>query len=376
MVEKETEEMVELNRADAEGELPYLYWLIHINGIGRKTAGKLVAHLGNGRDIYNMPEKELDYLLTQAQKDSFLHARKTREVHKEYEKLEQQAIRFIPVNHPDYPKRLKEIPDAPFAVYLKGRLPKEDINTVAIVGARRCSEYGRAMAADFGKKLAEAGIQIISGMASGVDGIAQQSAIEAGGYSLAVLGNGVDICYPNDSKKLYDRLLTEGGILSEYPPGRKPASSQFPPRNRIISGIADCILVIEAKEKSGSLITVDMALEQGKDVYALPGRTTNPLSAGCNKLLKQGAGIILSPEDLMEEMGVKSVNNVPVQKENLTDFERKLLCELDYEPKGVEEIYENIPKSSIPQITYALMNLCMKGMVKQMGMGQYVRAAE
>lgn len=366
--------MVELNRTDTEGELPYLYWLIHINGIGRKTAGKLLAHLGNGRDIYNMPEKELDHLLKQAQKDSFLHARKTREVYKEYDKLEKQGIRFIPVSHPDYPKRLKEIPDAPFAVYLKGRLPKEGVNTVAIVGARRCSEYGRAMAADFGKKLAGAGIQIISGMASGVDGIAQQSAIEAGGYSLAVLGNGVDICYPNDSKKLYDRLLTDGGILSEYPPGRKPASSQFPPRNRIISGIADCILVIEAKEKSGSLITVDMALEQGKDVYALPGRITNPLSEGCNKLLKQGAGIILSPEDLMEEMGVKSESSVPDQPENLTDFERKLLSGLDYEPKGVEEIYENIPGSSIPQITYALLNLCMKGMVKQMGVGQYVRA--
>ena len=141
---------------------------------------------------------------------------------------------------------------------------------------------------------------MVSGMARGIDGIAQKAALEAGGASFAVLGCGVDICYPEENRELYDRLLQEGGILSEYPPGMPPEPKLFPPRNRIISGLSDLVLVIEARKKSGTLITVDMALEQGREVYALPGRVSDKLSDGCNRLIRQGAGVATCPEDILE----------------------------------------------------------------------------
>lgn len=170
----------------------------------------------------------------------------------------------------------------------------------AIIGARLASGYGREQARRFSYRLASRGITIISGMARGIDGIAQMAALDAGGKSYAVLGCGVDICYPEENRKLYDRLLQQGGIISEYPPGTFPEARLFPQRNRIISGLADLVLVIEARKKSGTLITVDMALEQGREVFALPGRVSDSLSDGCNRLIRQGAGAATCPEDILE----------------------------------------------------------------------------
>lgn len=170
----------------------------------------------------------------------------------------------------------------------------------AIIGARLASGYGREQARRFARRLASRGITIISGMARGIDGIAQKAALDAGGRSYAVLGCGVDICYPEENRELYDRLLQEGGIISEYPPGTYPEARLFPQRNRIISGLSDLVLVIEARKKSGTLITVDMALEQGREVYALPGRVSDSLSDGCNRLIRQGAGAATCPEDILE----------------------------------------------------------------------------
>ena len=167
-----------------------------------------------------------------------------------------------------------------------GKLPDENRPTVSIVGARNSSEYGKYAAKLFGERLAAAGVQVISGMARGVDGISQQSAIYAGGDSYGVLGSGVDVCYPEDNRRLYDSLITNGGVISEYLPGTQPKPQYFPQRNRIISGLSDVVLVIEAREKSGTLITVDMALEQGREVFAVPGRICDSLSYGCNSLIR------------------------------------------------------------------------------------------
>lgn len=211
--------------------------------------------------------------------------------------------RYIRRTDEEFPEKLRQIKNPPEGIYVRGQLPAEDKPTVAIIGARRCSTYGREMAEWFAGELAAAGVQVVSGMAAGVDGIAQRASLRAGGRSFGVLGCGTDICYPTDNRDLYETLQKRGGILSEYAPGTPPDAFHFPMRNRIISGISDAVLVVEAKERSGTLITVDFALEQGREVFVLPGRITDNLSAGCNRLLRQGAGIALSPKDIMEEMG-------------------------------------------------------------------------
>lgn len=200
-----------------------------------------------------------------------------------------------------YPRKLKEIPDAPGGIYVVGRLPGEELS-VAVIGARDCSDYGRYVAEKLGSFLGENGVTVISGMARGIDGISQSAALEAGGNSCGVLGCGVDICYPARNRPLYELLLQKGSLVSEYPPGTPARPMNFPARNRIVSGLADAVIVVEARNRSGTLITVDMALEQGKEVYVVPGRITDRLSDGCNRLLKQGANVLLSPTDFLEEL--------------------------------------------------------------------------
>ena len=188
-----------------------------------------------------------------------------------------------------YPERMRPYPDMPAGIYTKGRLPFEGVPSAAIVGARACSVYGRVQARRYARELAAAGVQIISGLATGVDAAAHEGALEGGGVTFAVLGCGVDICYPKENYPLMRRMLEHGGgILSEFEPGEEPAAWHFPQRNRIISALADLVLVVEARKRSGSLITADYALEQGKSVYALPGRVNDPLSEGCNRLIAQG----------------------------------------------------------------------------------------
>jgi DNA processing protein len=216
-------------------------------------------------------------------------------------------MRFVRRCDPDFPEKLKLYPAMPSALYLIGSFPKPGEKVAAIVGSRNCTPYGRSEARRFGCELARKGVGIISGMASGVDCAAQEGAIEAGGKTYAVLGCGADVCYPASSRRLYDKICGgAGGILSEYEPGAKPLAWHFPIRNRIISALADVVLVIEARERSGSLITAGYALDQGKSVYALPGRSTDPLSRGCNSLIADGAGIAFDPEQVLMELGVES----------------------------------------------------------------------
>lgn len=200
-----------------------------------------------------------------------------------------------------YPERLKHYEMMPDRLYVIGELPGDE-PAVAIVGARSCSFYGRKQARLFGERLGNRGIAVISGMARGIDACAQEGALSVGGKSFAVLGSGVDVCYPKENRSLYEALAEKGGILSEYEPGSAPLSWHFPIRNRIISALADIVLVIEARHRSGSLITVEYALEQGKSVYALPGRAGDPLSDGCNLLIADGAGIACSPDSILDEI--------------------------------------------------------------------------
>ncbi len=280
----------------------YAYWLCSIPKVGNRTMEKLLEVFGTPEGIYYASEKEWAQLVKAAQLGEMKKHRRQWSLGEEYVKMQKQGIQFLLKEEPEYPQRLRQIPDAPLGVFVKGGLPEENGLSVAVIGARDCSEYGRFVAEELGRVLGENKIQVISGMARGIDSISQEAALRAGGTSVAVLGNGVDICYPAQSRSLYDRIQTQGCLLSSYPPGTAPRPQNFPPRNRIVSGLADVVVVIEARSKSGTLITVDMALEQGKEVYVVPGRVTDRLSDGCNGLLKQGAGILLSPYEFVEEV--------------------------------------------------------------------------
>ncbi|MCM1156204.1 MAG: DNA-protecting protein DprA [Roseburia sp.] len=249
------------------------------------------------------------------------------------------------------------------------------------MGARNCSGYGRRMAELFGRELAQAGIGIISGMARGIDGIGQSAALTAGGYSLGVMGCGADICYPAENKSLYKALCIQGGVCSEYLPGTLPRNSLFPPRNRIISGLSDVVLVIEAKAKSGTLITVDMALEQGKEVYALPGRVTEALSEGCNHLIRQGAGVALSPQDMIRELAGENTDKTGDKNSSLallSALQADLLEALTENPLSVEQIKERMlskcgRRISTPELINELMHLAIAGWARQIGSGYFMK---
>ena len=206
---------------------------------------------------------------------------------------------------PQFPKRLLTIPCAPKHLYYLGSLPKEEAFAVAVIGARQCTPYGRVQAFTFSEALSQAGVQVISGLARGIDTQGHKGALAGGTPTFAVLGCGLDVFYPKENAWLYQRIVEQGGgILSEYPPGTPPLACHFPARNRLISGLSDLVFVVEATEHSGSLITVNYALEQGKTVYALPGAVNAPTSQGTNKLLFDGAGVALTPQTLLQELGL------------------------------------------------------------------------
>ena len=299
---------------ELEREQPYAYWLM-CAPIGDATKSRLLLRFGRPSGVFEASEKALmDSTLSNGKKErwfAYIKERKEENAKREYEELQTKGILFYPEYHPHYPVKLLSIPARPFGIFVKGKLPDVRQRSLAIVGARDCSEYGQYVARHFAEKMAQNGVAVISGLARGIDGIAQRAAMEAGGESFGVLGCGADICYPKSNEKLYRMCMERGGILSTYLPGTPPTPNLFPPRNRIISGLSDGILIIEAREKSGTIITADLALEQGKDVFVIPGRVTDRLSDGCNSLIRQGASLIQSPEQLLEELHI-GYGKVPV----------------------------------------------------------------
>lgn len=286
----------------------YWYWLCNIPGLGRLRINRLLLELETAKNIYKCSDNiiknicdasdELLKTIDDTKHDSLIY--------EEFLALERKNIRFVHRGSGDYPVRLKNIDDGPIGFYVKGVLPAQDRISAAIIGARGCTEYGRNTAHMLGKELAYMGIQVISGMALGIDAAGQRGCLDGGGQSYAVLGCGADICYPADNIGLYQRLCEGGGgIISEYPVGTRPNKGFFPERNRIISGLSDVVIVVEARKKSGSLITVDQALEQNKEIMAVPGRIGDPLSEGCNELIKLGAMVITCGDDIMQVDAVR-----------------------------------------------------------------------
>ena len=287
-----------------------------------------------------------------------------------------QKIRQIRKDEPEYPEKLRNYPRMPKELYVLGTLPEQQKPSIAIVGARMCSVYGRIQAFRYAKYLSEAGVQVISGLASGIDAEGHKGALEGGTATYAVMGNGVDICYPSGNRRLYERILrSKGGILSEYPPGTHAQSYHFPIRNRIISALADVVLVVEAKEKSGSLITARYAMEQGKSVYAVPGPVNESLSSGCHKLIYDGAGIAYSPEILLEEWGIyrKNAQKEEEKKKITLASELKLVYSgLGLRPKTVDDLVRET--GLLPEkIRSGLLELELMGVVRETGRNYYIK---
>ena len=357
--------------------MKYEYWFANLKGISNERKRQIRRNFKSAEELYYIEETALEmYDIQEKERKIILDSFATWEMEAEYERLLQRQVRFVVSTDEHYPKRLRNIATAPYALYVKGKLPEEDALSVAVVGARECSPYGESMAREFSKSLASKGVQIISGMARGVDGAAQKGALEVGGASYGVLGCGVDICYPREQIGLYMELQEQGGVLSEFPVGSSPLPQHFPARNRIISGLADVVLVMEAKEKSGSLITADMALEQGKDVYALPGPINSRLSKGCNWLIKQGAGVLFSPEELLEELGFSHGLKEENEKQNkfvLETEENIVYSCLGFYPQNLEQLIR-ATKYPVAKLLDILMSLELRGMIKEISKNYYVKS--
>ena len=289
--------------------------------------------------------------------------------------LEIKEIKFVRVGDRDYPDKLMPFEHKPEFLFYKGRLPDKKKPSVAMVGARACTNYGRNVAKSIARELSDSGVQIISGMARGIDTYSGLGALEGATPTYAILGCGVDVCYPTENIELYNEIVKSGGIISEYPPGDKPLAWHFPQRNRIISGLADKIVVVEAKENSGSLITVEWALEQGKDVMAVPGRIGDKLSSGCNRLIKSGAGIVTSAKDILEELKYVVFNSNNENKGEKKPLEKDLALlysELGLQPKNIYELM-NDTGLRYEELVNRLLRLQLMGLIEQTSESYYSR---
>ena len=288
-----------------------------------------------------------------------------------------QGIEILTWEDDLYPPRLKEIDQPPPVLYVRGTLTNEDAWSVAVVGTRRVSAYGRQVTEEIGSYLAANGVTVVSGLARGVDAIAHQSALKAGGRTIAVLGCGVDRIYPPEHAQLAGKMIANGALVSDYAPGTPPEASNFPPRNRIISGLSVATVVVEAGETSGALITAQFAIDQGREVFAVPGNILAPQSKGTNRLIAQGARPLLSVRDLLDVLNLTRVNEQRLVRKVLPadETESKLMSVLTHEPLHMDEI-RNQTGLPIERVSATLVMMELKGMVRQVGGQNYVAVRE
>ena len=352
----------------------YYYWLHNVAGIGRVTFRKILEYM-SPKELYECNIEKIPLFLTEKQKGKIKESKKYWDVSKEWELLKKRGIHVFGFGEKNYPEKLSYISDPPPVLYHKGKMDIYNKPSVAVIGARACSNYGCLAAKELGKELASAGVVIVSGMARGIDSICQSAGLEWEGESIGVLGSGVEVCYPPENWELYSLLQSRGALVSENLPFTEPRAGLFPLRNRIISGLADVVVVVESREKSGTQITVDMALDQGKEVYAMPGRITDPVSRGCNKLIKQGAGVVLSPKEFVEEIApllkIKyQNNNLPLNI--LLNQEEKMITDiLEVSLKTIEDIYQEVrkrcPEMTLNKVMERILELQIKNLVKEEG---------
>ncbi len=366
-----------------DDELIFRLWIDRIDGIGLKTKKKLIHFFGNTRNIYYAEYSEL---LNVVNKDKACLINKDKQLDMAKSLAAEYEKRNIKVTYPGhglYPSKLKHIFDCPEILYIRGNAELLNETLVGVVGARNPSIYGKEIADFLSRELAENKIGIVSGLARGIDTAAHTGALKAGGTTIAVLGCGINVTYPGENAELFAKIERSGAIVSEYGLNVPPTPGQFPTRNRIISGLSDGVLVVEAKRKSGSLITADCALEQGKQVYAVPGRMNDALSEGTNNLIKQGAVCVTDVKDILED--IFGVSYVDVDEKQESDYEKKRKKNMEMLTKEEGKVYEclslepvfidDIAKQSglgIRKTISILYLLCDKGIIKQPLKGYYI----
>lgn len=357
-------------------ELPYLLALHSIEGLGPARIKKLYDYFGSFFSIWNAKINEFgQFKFPDKLLDNFKTAKKTLDPDEYFSKLQKSGIKVITIFDENYPSSLYEIHGAPMVVYYKGEITDEVLeNCFGVVGTRKPTGYGRVVTEKLTRELVEAGLTIVSGLARGVDTIAHTAAIESGGKTLAVLGGGLFQIFPSENLHLAKKIADGfGAVLTEFPPLYPHLAGNFPARNRIISGLSKGVLVTEAAEDSGSLITARLALEQGREVFAVPGPITSSMSEGTSHLLKEGARLVSSAKDILEELGIKSGPKIDVSQLNLSPEEAVILDFIKDEARYIDEIAREL-KSKISDVSSILLKLEIMGIVKNLGAGNYIKS--
>ena len=361
-----------------QDELKYWVALTRIAGLGRVRCSLLESHFPSMEEAWNADGAELKAAGFDGKLASRIVSKRAEiDPDAEMERLAKNNVTALTWHDPAYPARLKEIYDQPPVLYVRGQLTAADEWCLAVVGTRRPTPYGRQVAEELSYRLAQNSICVVSGLARGVDSIAHRAALEAGGRVLAVLACGLDIVYPPEHVKLAQEIIEQGALVSDYPLGTQPRGDFFPRRNRIMSGLSLGVLVVEGDVKSGAMITARLAMEQNREVFAVPGSIFSIQSHGTNSLIQDGAKLVLKVEDVLEELNLTMVPQQIEMKENMpaTDTEAALLRHISREPAHVDEVCR---ESGLPIATVSsvLAMLEMKGLVRQMGPMSYVRARE
>lgn len=347
--------------------------LSQVSHIGPVRLGRLRDHFGSLDLAWEAAAGDLRGVLDERACREVLLARERISPAEVMERIAKSGAEVITVLDDVYPRILREIPGPPPVLYVRGMLPLQDEPTVAIVGTRRATSYGREATTRIASELAAAGVTIVSGLAKGIDGFAHRAALESAGRTVAVMASGVDIIYPPEHRQLAERIVESGALVSDYPPGAKPDAPNFPARNRIISGLSLATIVIEAPSRSGALITVGFAADQGRDVYAVPGSILSAASEGSNRLLRQGAIPLTSAADLLEDLKLApSVVEEPEQIAlPMTDDERSLYALVTSEPQHIDELAYGAG-FTIAAASALLTMLELKGLVINAGAQHYM----
>lgn len=359
-------------------ELGYWVGFNKVIGIGPARLRALLDCFGSVEAAWHAPTEELlEIGLDRRSVANLSAARKTLNLQAELDRLAEAGVQALTWDSPDYPINLRNIPDPPPVIYVRGELTPEDDWAVAVVGTRRASVYGKEAARQLSSDLVANGVTVVSGLAAGIDSVAHQAALDGGGRTIAVLGSGVDVVYPEQNQRMADQIVRQGALVSEYPLGTRPERGNFPPRNRIISGLALGVIVVEAGARSGALITADFAADQGRDVFAIPGSIFQRSCEGANRLIQDGARAVLSVADVLEELNLAQVSQQAEVRAAVptTPTERALLDLLSAEPIHVDELGRATDLSAAA-VASTLALLELKGLARQAGGMSYVLARE
>ena len=359
-------------------ELAYWVGFNKVLGIGPARLRALLDFFGGVEEAWHADAASLHEIgLDRRSVSNLLAARRTLDLAGELEQLERAGVKALTWDSDDYPINLRNIHDPPPLIYVKGELLPEDDWAVAVVGTRHASVYGKEAARHLAASLAQNGVTVVSGLAAGIDAAAHQAALDAGGRTLAVLGCSVDIIYPEQNRRLAEQLVHQGALVSEYPLGTRPERSNFPPRNRLISGLSLGTVVVEAGARSGALITADFAAEQGREVFAVPGSIFQRSCEGTNRLIQDGAKPVLAVNDVLEELNLSQITQQAEVRATVptTPIEQAVLDLLSAEPVHVDELGRAADLPA-PTVSSTLALLELKGLARQVGGMSYVLARE